>query len=778
MNRHFCFQSRKNFLTVAFLIFSCFLVKLSFAQPGHEKGLPFITNYNGDKSISNRGSWSVIEGNDGRMYFGNSTNKGNIIEYDGVNWNKIAAPYSSAVARCFTKDNNGRIYFGGSGDFGYLEKDDLGETVEHSLVEFVPKDKREFFDIWSANTTGNDVYFLSRERLFRLTKKGEGKNETWKVTTWEPQTHFMYSFYEDNNLYVHEQNVGLLKMQNDSLVLIPKSEFLGNDRMQVMLPYRENAGSSNNEYLLATFTHGLFLFDGKNFTPFKTSDDKIFTGNMVYKCLLVNGKYLFSVLGTGLVVMNSSGKIEQVINRDAGLKSNIIYAPYIDSKGQLWLGLDVGIARVDYNSPFTNYNAQNGVASSVLSMMRASDGNLYVGTQNGLLRYNSSSNRFEQVNEIPKGQVFALLVDGKSLLVGAGSGGLFLIKDGRVISVQPSVTNSLNVSALVISKKYPNLLYTGSSFGIAIFQRNPTSEKGWKYLNYLTGIKGGEFHNMAEDSLGNLWAISRNNVLYKVTPSFNMAGDPDLSNFNIVDISTSTKGYDSTINAIFKLNHRIYFSADSSTYTFDSKNNHFEKTPFEGLKHFVATEDTTNGKIWLIKLDADSSKGIILTARAGGYQMDSTSLLPISSETSGAVYPDIDHTAWFSTSDGIIHFDAKQKVNYEAPYKTIISKISSDTFRLNPTVSSAKPAEIKFNRSSLRFEYASPFYEQEDKTQYQTWMDGFEKSWSKWGQNTYKEYTNLPPGKYVFHVRAKNIYNKISKEAVYPFAILPPWYST
>ncbi|HEU5052770.1 MAG TPA: GAF domain-containing protein, partial [Hanamia sp.] len=38
--------------------------------------------------------------------------------------------------------------------------------------------------------------------------------------------------------------------------------------------------------------------------------------------------------------------------------------------------------------------------------------------------------------------------------------------------------------------------------------------------------------------------------------------------------------------------------------------------------------------------------------------------------------------------------------------------------------------------------------------------------------------TNLPPGKYVFHVRAKNIYDKISNEATYAFTVLPPWYST
>jgi len=777
MNRH-CFLKPRNSLSkIVFAFFFLFSSLVSLAQPGNEKGLPFIANYTGGNTLSGRGSWSVIEGNDGRMYFGNSTNKGNIVEYDGVNWNKIAGPYSSAVARCFVKDRNGRIYFGGSGDFGYLEKNNLGETVEHSLVQFVPKDKREFFDVWSVNSSLNDVYFLSRERLFRLTKTGEGKNETWKVKTWEPKSHFMYSFYEDNNMYVHEQNVGLLKMQNDSLVLIPGSEFLGNDRMQVMLPFPGSGNSTNNKkYLLATFTHGLFLFDGKNFTPFKTSDDKIFTGNMVYKGLLVNGKYLFSVLGTGLVIMDNSGKIEQIINRDAGLKSNIIYAPYIDSRGQLWLGLDVGIARVDYNSPFTNYNAQNGVGSAVLSMMRVPDGNLYVGTQNGLLHYNPSVNRFEQVNEVSKNQVFALLVDGKNLIVGAG--GLFLINNGRVITIQPSITNNLNVSSLVISKKYPHLLYTGTSFGIAIFDRNDASEKGWNYLGYLPGIKGGEFHNMAEDIDGNLWAISRNSILYKISPSFNAEGNPDISKFKIDDIS-NMRGYDSTINSLFVLNHVIRFTSDSATYTFNSKNKKFEKTSFEGIINYSGTQDTTTGKIWLRKIAGDSSKSIIVTRKpGGGYQLDSTSLLPVSSENVVGVYPDIDQTAWFTSIDGLIHFDGKQKVNFDKPYTTIISKISSDTFRLNPNVDSGKLAEIKFNRSSLRFDYASPFYEQEDKTEYQTWMEGFDKGWSEWGKNTYKEYTNLPSGRYVFHVRSKNVYNKLSREALYPFAILPPWYST
>ncbi len=57
-------------------------------------------------------------------------------------------------------------------------------------------------------------------------------------------------------------------------------------------------------------------------------------------------------------------------------------------------------------------------------------------------------------------------------------------------------------------------------------------------------------------------------------------------------------------------------------------------------------------------------------------------------------------------------------------------------------------------------------------------LEGFDDHWSSWNNKTEKEYTNLPEGDYHFRVRAKNIYEHVSQEAVYGFTILPPWYRT
>ena len=87
------------------------------------------------------------------------------------------------------------------------------------------------------------------------------------MKVWKPKTKFMYAFYLDGEYYVHQQGLGLFKMTNDSLVLVPGSEFLGKERMQVMLPYKTTG--NEKQYLIGMFYSGLYLYDGKTFRPLR-----------------------------------------------------------------------------------------------------------------------------------------------------------------------------------------------------------------------------------------------------------------------------------------------------------------------------------------------------------------------------------------------------------------------------------------------------------------------------------------------------------------------------
>ena len=58
---------------------------------------------------------------------------------------------------------------------------------------------------------------------------------------------------------------------------------------------------------------------------------------------------------------------------------------------------------------------------------------------------------------------------------------------------------------------------------------------------------------------------------------------------------------------------------------------------------------------------------------------------------------------------------------------------------------------------------------------YQYFLDGYDRKWSSWHELGYKEYTNLPPGKYFFNVRYFTG-STTGELLLFHFKVLPLWY--
>jgi K+-sensing histidine kinase KdpD/CheY-like chemotaxis protein/ligand-binding sensor domain-containing protein len=766
-------------IIVHMLLFSSMSVLLLSrlnAQSQSEKGLPFITNYSSKTFKALPQTWCVQQDDRGIMYFGIQNY---ILEYDGIKWRKVVIQNNSAsqVVRSMAKNNDGVIYYGGYGDLGYLDKDSLGQTTTRSLRELIPTTNRDFLDVWSTYTAGNSIYFQSRQYIFRMEKKSGGKRE---IKVWKPETKFMYAFYLDGDYYVHQQGLGLYKMINDSFVLVPGSEFLGKERMQVMLPFQE--GSVNEkQYLIGMFYSGLYIYNGKTFRPFSSQADAILkSGTLLYKGLqLQNGNYVLSTTGKGLVIIDAKGNLLQKINRDVGLQDESIYSSYQDKKGTLWLALDNGISRVETASPLTQFTLQSGINTGVLSMQRIA-GSLYIGTTNGLLRFDSSKKYFEPVPGIPQNQIFSLLSDGNELLVPGD--GLFGIRDKKTFTIRPSVSADLSLTALYISKKFPDILIGGGQFGIAVFSRKSEIDKksSWQFAGNVPGISE-QVWAFSENKDGTIWAGSANGIVYRLTLAFDEKGNPDPKK-TIVEPYGAAQGLKNGVGTVYLIKGTSFFPADSTLYTFDDNQKRFVsdstfgKFPKGGAATEFAMVEDKQGRVWI---RAGKEIRIATPKPGGGYRFDNNQLNSINELTIQNFYPEKNGIVWICTTDGLIRYDENLEKNNNQSFKTILRHISAEKTPLNTsTADNKKSVSISFKNNTLRFEYAAPFFEQEDKTQYQTWLEGFEKDWSGFDNNYYKEYTNLPSGDYHFHVRAKNIYNKLSEEGIYNFSILPPWYRT
>jgi len=750
--------------------------QITNAQSESEKGLPFITNYSPKSYKAFPQVWSVLEDESGIMYFGTQND---LLEYDGVKWRKIKFRDSTGanlgtVIRSMAKNKNGTIFYGGFGDLGYLDFDSLGQRRSNSLLKLVPFANRNFLDIWSSYATESGIYFQSREYIFRLDDSKIEAGQKPMVKVWSPKTKFMYSFYLDGNYYVHQQGIGLFKMTDDSLVLVPGSEFLGKERMQVMLKYK--TATNEKQYLIGMFYGGLYIYDGKTFRPFATeADDIIKSGAILYKGVqLQNGSYVLSTTGKGMVIIDPQGKLLQKINRDVGLQDESIYAVYQDKKGTLWLTLDNGISRVETASPFTKFGLQSGINTGVL-FLRRFENDIYVGTSNGLLKLDHNAGIFKPVPGIPLNQIFTALPDGKELLVPGD--GLFKIKDNKTYTLKESVSADLTLSALYVSKKYPDVLIGGGTFGIAIFTR---SNGNWVFTGYVPGVSD-QIWSFSENPDGSIWAGTQSGFVYLVNLAFNENGIVDLQKTKFERFGPES-GFRSGLGQVYFIKEKNYFIGDSTLYTYDEKLKRFNPdTTFGSFTHggggteFEMVEDA-QGRVW-IRFGKETR--LAIPKPEGGYRFDFNQLRPINELNIQKIYPENNGIVWVCTTDGLIRYDENLEKNYDQSFKTVIRHIAAGKKQLTTSIdNNAKQVSVSYKDNTFRFEYASPFFEQEDKTQYQTWLEGFENNWSDLDINYYKEYTNLPTGQYTFHVRALNIYGKLSEEAVYRFEILPPWYRT
>ena len=114
--------------------------------------------------------------------------------------------------------------------------------------------------------------------------------------------------------------------------MVPNGEKFANERIYTMLPY------DKNRILIGTRTQGLFLYDGKDFTPFKTeADPYIFNTSLYGGLVLSNGLFALNTFNNGMVIIDKQGKLIERIDKSMGLQDNSVDYLFEDSRDMLWM---------------------------------------------------------------------------------------------------------------------------------------------------------------------------------------------------------------------------------------------------------------------------------------------------------------------------------------------------------------------------------------------------------------------------------------------------------
>ncbi|WP_240755346.1 triple tyrosine motif-containing protein [Pedobacter sp. SYP-B3415] len=757
-------QPERNRMLKVLIYTSLFLLSLSahaVQDPGniHGMGVPYVQNYAKTAYRSGNQNWSVTKDEHGIMYFGNAEG---LLSFDGRYWQKYTMPQRQIV-RAVAADRKGRIYVGSFGEFGYWSYRN-GRLVYQSLTKLIPQGLKVTDEIWKIYIDGDRILFQSFSSIYIY------KDQHIDIVK-SPEP-FLFLHKAGSRFFAEVIGFGLYELKGKTLHPLPDGKAISKSGVLSILPY------SGDRFLIGTNRNGLFLYDGKKFSPFASpANNFLMTYQLNNGVKLKGDYYAYGTILNGIIILDRNGYIVQKINKSSGLQNNTVLSLYTDEEQNLWTGLDNGIDRVELNSALYFYFDKAGQFGTVYSSIIDGD-KIYLGTNQGLFYSNwkpengsvYTSFNFRLVPN-SQGQVWDLSrIDGQ-LLCGHNDG-TFRIRNGGLEQIS-SENGGWTINRL---QTHPDKLIQGTYTGLVIYKKDLAGN--WIFSHKVSGFREPARY-VEQDSRGDIWVGHAYKGLYKLKLS------PDLRRVISQRSYSDRDGLPGTYNvSIFNLERKTVFSTDTGFFTFDEISNRFSS--YDALNKSLGSFAASNKIIpagdrryWFIsrgrvalgelpdggRIRLDSTRFSILDGRMVQYYENisriNTELYLISVDDGFAIFNNA-RTIQAAPQNSSVLIRGVEDIT--DTYATLTEHGETDRF-----------LELENSRNNIRITYALPYYRQAN-IRYQYYLDGYSQKWSDWSTATEKDFTNLGSGTYVFSVRAMINNGKPGPITRFEFRVLPPWY--
>jgi signal transduction histidine kinase/DNA-binding response OmpR family regulator len=734
-------------------------------------GFKFLENYNPKIKCLSPQNWCVVQNERGVIYVGNNNT---LLEFEGVDWRAITVPNLSVRSMAF--DEKGTLYIGGNNEIGFFTSDSNGVLTYTSLKDRLKDNQKKFSWVWKTHSTKGGVYFHTYKYLLRWSPGQK------KIKVWKPDTRLLGSYVCGEKLFVRQEKIGLMQMVNDSLRLLPGGEAFAFKGIYMMAQYDTGA----KKLLIGTRSNGFYIYNGKTFESFPTmGDDYLKEKELSYginlKCS--PGEFALATKRGGLVIIDSNGNLKRIFDKTSGLQDDNVWYVFEDSQGNLWLALEKGISKIEYASPFSFYDDRSNLPGLVLSVVKHNN-LLYVGTSRGLY-FLTSANKFSPVPGIAS-YCLSLLSIGNSLLA-AASNGVFLVENKNNAPRQ-----ILNTYSYVLhwSQKDTNRVWVGTNQGLfSLYIKANQWAKEHQFKNITQEIK-----TIVEDKKGNLWLGTTAAGVLKV----DFPGDGKITNplvtpyLSLVNRSPVQEELTGGEINVFMAAEHVIFSTAKGIYRFSEKDKVFipDFTLGDrfagGSRSVFRISQGQDNHIWF---HSDNVNFQAVPGDKGFNVLENSPLLRLPIDQTNAIYPDPGgDMVWFACNKGLTCYDIRIKKDTRQDFSTLIQEVEVNGTPLfyDAENSQYKPRKdgqnsipvIAFKDRNLSFRFAAPFFEDESRTRYHCFLEGYDKNWSDWILETRKDYFKIDPGLKTFRVQAINVYGNLSRESVFKFMLLTPWYRT
>lgn len=711
--------------------------------------LPPIVKFSTGSYNAGNQNWMISQDNSRYMYFAN--NEG-LLEYNGMAWTLYPSPNETIVRS--VKVINKKVYTGCYMEFGYWERQQDGILKYHSLSKSVKSKILDDEQFWNIAQYDRWVIFQSLSQIFIYDTNSKSYNII------KPETGVNKVFMVNNKILYQTFGTGLYEIENG------KSKMLSADglitRNKIVSIYDRNDG-----LLIQTQFNGFLEYKNGIVSKWNTEADAELQNSSIYSGqMLSDGSLALGSVSNGIFILSPEGRVKYHITQNKGLSNNTALSLYEDKDKNLWIGLDNGINCINLQSAVRSFVDDTGFLGTVYTSI-LHNGLLYIGTNQGLFYKSYTGN--DDFKFIPgtKGQVWSLYAYDGTLFCGHDSG-TYIIN----ATTASQVFSKSGTWKFEKHPSNPNMLLQGNYHGISVLEK---TAGGWEFRNWIKGF----------DYSSRYFETSGKNDIYishEYKGVFRIVTDTDYTKAaKFITYKTPEKGKNASLS---KFNNDIYYASKDGFFKVDQKTKNFIKQP--QLSKVFSKDEYTSGK-----LTPDSSdklwfftKDYINYFSAGKLNAElKHNIIPIPSSLTNSMLgfeniTQITHKTYLvGTTDGYYTINLNE-LNFNT-YAVSITNIATN--RLNQNIiprAINEEGSFKYKENNLSFSFTVPEYSKYVNAEFQYLLEGMQDEWSEWSTRPSASYKNLPPGHYVFKVRAKTGNSVSSNIAEYEFTILKPWYAT
>ena len=427
------------------------------------------------------------------------------------------------------------------------------------------------------------------------------------------------------------------------------------------------------------------------------------------------------------------------ISAKQGLSSDATRALFAASDGSVWIASHDGLTHWENGKPTRIYRRADGLPDdSVQSLFQDHSGVLWAFTDGGLARLRNG--RFVSVPGVTDGEANSMTGDGSGNLWLSGQGGLWHLRDGKLLARVPwsAFARSKNASVLLTDPRRGGLWLGFWEDGGVFYFKDGRVRAAYTAAE---GLSPGSVTDLRLDSSGALWVTT-------------LGGASRIDNGHLATLGSKNG-----------------LPCNTSMWTLEDEQRSLWMYMACGLVRIARPELDA----WI--KDPNHRVQATILGPQDGVRRRNTAASPDGPRAVIASNGKI----WFLSGGGVQvadpHHIASNRLAPPVHIEQVVAdeKLYWENLRVNTLGELQLPARTR----DLEIDYAALSLVAPEENQFRYRLDGRDRGWYDAGNRRLALYTDLPPGKYRFHVIASNnsgVWNE--QGASIDFSIAPAFWQT